>query len=166
MSLGQQLWSELQHEAANTRKLLAAVPFDKADFKPHEKSMSLKQLAAHVAEITGWWKECLVQDELDFAKDGGERKQYQSTQDILDWYDVLVANAKTIIENATDEDFAKPWTMRNGDQIFFTMPKAAVVRTWCLNHLFHHRGQLTVYLRLLNVPVPGMYGPTADNPGM
>jgi uncharacterized damage-inducible protein DinB len=166
MSLGQQLWSELQHEAANTRKLLAAVPFDKADFKPHEKSMSLKQLAAHVAEITGWWKECLVQDELDFAKDGGERKQYQSTQDILDWYDVLVANAKTIIENATDEDFAKPWTMRNGDQIFFTMPKAAVVRTWCLNHLYHHRGQLTVYLRLLNVPVPGMYGPTADNPGM
>jgi len=166
MSLGQQLWSELQHEAANTRKLLAAVPFDKADFKPHEKSMSLKQLAAHVAEITGWWKECLVQDELDFAKDGGERKQYQSTQDILDWYEVLVANAKTIIENATDEDFAKPWTMRNGDQIFFTMPKAAVVRTWCLNHLFHHRGQLTVYLRLLNVPVPGMYGPTADNPGM
>ncbi len=166
MSLGQQLWSELQHEAANTRKLLAAVPFDKADFKPHEKSMSLKQLAAHVAEITGWWKECLVQDELDFAKDSGERKQYQSTQDILDWYDVLVANAKTIIENATDEDFAKPWTMRHGDQIFFTMPKAAIVRTWCLNHLYHHRGQLTVYLRLLDVPVPGMYGPTADNPGM
>jgi uncharacterized damage-inducible protein DinB len=135
MSIAGAFWAELEQESANTSKLLAAVPFDQASFKPHEKSMSLLALASHVAEINGWWKECLVQDELDFSKDAGPRKEYH---------------------------FAKSWSMRNGEVIYFTLPKSAVVRTWCLNHLYHHRGQLTVYLRLLNIPVPGMYGPTAD----
>lgn len=166
MSIGKKLWAELQQEAANTRRLLAVVPFDKADFKPHEKSMSLKRLASHVAEINGWWKECLVHDELDFAKDAGKPKEYHSTEDIVAWHDELVAKAKIILNDTPDEEFAKPWTMRQGEMIFFTLPKAEVVRTWCLNHLYHHRGQLTVYLRLLNVPLPGMYGPTADDQGM
>ncbi len=160
------IWQELEQEAANTRKLLQLVPFDKADFKPHEKSMTLKRLACHVAEITGWWKECLVYDELDFAKDSGPAKEYHSTEDIVAWHDELLGNAKKILENVSEEEFSKPWTMRQGEQVFFTLPKRVVVRTWCLNHLYHHRGQLTVYLRLLNIPLVGMYGPTADDPGM
>lgn len=166
MTLAQIFWTEVKHESANTRKLLEVIPFDKADFKPHEKSMSLMQLSKHVTEITGWWKECLVNDELDFAKDSGERKQINSIEELLAHHDTLVANAEKILSNMPDEAFAKPWTMRSGEQIFFTMPKSAVVRTWCLNHLYHHRGQLTIYLRLLNVPLPGMYGPTADSAGM
>ncbi len=166
MSIAKTLLSELKQESANTRKLLALVPFDKAAYRPHEKSMTLKQLASHVAEINGWWKECLVQDELDFAKDSGARKEYHSTEDIVAWHDELIGKAERILNDTADEEFTKPWTMRNGNQIYFTLPKAEVVRSWCLNHLYHHRGQLTVYLRLLNVPLPGMYGPTADDPGM
>lgn len=166
MTLAQTFWAEVKHESANTRKLLASIPFDKADFKPHEKSMTLKSLAMHVTEITGWWKECLLQDELDFAKDSGKRKEINSTEELLAYHDTLVANAEKILTDVSDAEFAKPWTMRNGEQVYFTMPKAAVVRTWCLNHLYHHRGQLTVYLRLLNIPVAGMYGPTADDKGM
>jgi uncharacterized damage-inducible protein DinB len=166
MTIAQQFLAELKQEAANTKLLLQAVPFDKADFKPHEKSMSLKALATHIAEINGWWKECLVQDELDFAKDGGPKKEYHSTEDIVAWHDELITKSEAILNTTDDSEFAKMWTMRSGEQIYFTLPKLAVVRTWCLNHLYHHRGQLTVYLRLLNVPVPGMYGPTADSGGM
>ena len=167
MSLGKTFLAEVLQEAASTRKLLAVVPFDKADFKPHEKSMSLKRLATHVTEITGWWKECLVHNELDFSVGDFKPKELNSTEDLLAMHDDLVEKATKILSEVADEEFAKPWTMRNGEQIYFTMPKAAVVRTWCLNHLFHHRGQLTVYLRLLDVPLPGMYGPTADdNQGM
>lgn len=166
MTLAQTLLAEVKQESANTRKLLALVPFDKADFKPHEKSMTLKRLATHVTETTGWWKECLLLDELDFSKSSGERKEYHSTEDMLAHHDALVANAEKILSEVSDDEFAKPWTMRNGEQIYFTMRKAEVVRTWCLNHLFHHRGQLTVYLRLLNIPLPGMYGPTADDQSM
>lgn len=167
MSLGKTFLAEVLQEAASTRKLLAVIPFDRADFKPHEKSMSLKHLATHVAEINGWWKECLIQDELDFSVGDFKPKELHSTEDLLSMHDDLVEKATKILSEVADEEFAKPWTMRNGEQIYFTMPKAAVVRTWCLNHLFHHRGQLTVYLRLLDVKLPGMYGPTADdNQGM
>jgi uncharacterized damage-inducible protein DinB len=167
MSLGKTFLAEVLQEAASTRKLLAIIPFDRADFKPHEKSMSLKHLATHVAEINGWWKECLIQDELDFSVGDFKPKELHSTEDLLSMHDVLVEKATKILSEVADEEFAKPWTMRNGEQIYFTMPKAAVVRTWCLNHLFHHRGQLTVYLRLLDIKLPGMYGPTADdNQGM
>ncbi len=166
MNIASKFLAELQQESANTKAILEAVPFDKADFKSHEKSMSLKRLAVHVAEISGWWKECLVHDELDFSINTGTPKEYNSTEDIVAWHDELVAKAIIILNNAKDEDFAKPWTMRNGEIIYFTLPKESVVRTWCLNHLYHHRGQLTVYLRLLNIPVPGMYGPTADSSGL
>lgn len=162
MSLAQQFIAEIQQEAAATKRLLAIVPWEKADYKPHEKSMTLKRLASHVAEISGWWKECLVQDELDFAKDSGKPKEHNSTEEMVAWHDELVQKAIAILQNTADEEFTKPWTMRQGEQIFFTLPKAVVVRTWCLNHMYHHRGQLTVYLRLLNIPLPGTYGPSAD----
>lgn len=157
------LSEELQQEAASTRQLLALVPMDKADFKPHEKSMSLQRLAVHVAEISGWWKECLVKDVLDFAQGDYTPKVYKSTDEILALHDDLVAKSLEILKNVDEAEFDKPWTMRNGETVYFTMPKAAVVRTWCMNHLYHHRGQLTVYLRLLNVPLPGIYGPSADS---
>lgn len=163
MTQGQILLAEFKHEAANTRALLATIPFEKAEFKPHEKSMTLQRLAVHVAEIAGWWKECLVHDVLDFSKGDFTPKVYNSTEEILALHDDLVAKTEVILTEVKDEEFAKPWTMRNGEQVYFTMPKGAVVRTWCLNHLYHHRGQLTVYLRLLDVPLPEMYGPTADS---
>lgn len=166
MTLNESLWAELQQEAASTRKILERVPFEKGDFKPHEKSMTLKGLAKHIAEISGWWKECLVQDVLDFAEGDYTPKAIDSLEEILALHDKNIAQAEQILKDTPESEFAKPWTMRNGEQIYFTMPKAAVVRTWCLNHLYHHRGQLTVYLRLLEVPVPGMYGPTADEPNM
>ena len=163
MTTAQILLAEVLQEAKATRKLLSLVPFEKADFKPHEKSMSLIRLAAHVAEISGWWKECLVQDELDFSKGDFASNSYNSTEDILKLHDTLVAKAEVILANAKEEDFLKSWTMRNGDQIYFTQPKSQVVRTWCMNHLYHHRGQLNVYLRLLDISLPEVYGPSADN---
>ncbi|MBK9249905.1 MAG: DinB family protein [Ignavibacteria bacterium] len=163
MNLNQMLWAEVKSEAENTRKLLSLVPFDHSDFKPHERSMSLKRLAIHVAEITGWWKECLTQDELDFAKGDFTPKKITTTEELLAFYDDLLAKTEIILRDTPESEFQKPWTMRNGEQIYFTMPKFDVVRSWCMNHLYHHRAQLGVYLRILNVPIPGMYGPSADD---
>lgn len=166
MKINDILLAELKHEAASTRKLLERVPFEKGDFKPHEKSMSLLRLSVHVAEISGWWKECLVHDELDFSKGDFTPKVYNSTDEILALHDKLVAQAEQILTDTPESEFQKPWTMRHGEQIYFTMPKASVVRTWCMNHLYHHRGQLSVYLRLLDVALPDTYGPSADSAGM
>ena len=162
MTLNERIIAEIKEEAAATRRLLELVPFEKADFKPHEKSMTLKRLAVHVAEISGWWKECLASDELDFSKGDFTPKQYNSTAEIVALHDDLVQKAEKILTDTPESEFEKPWTMRDGEQIFFTMCKAQVVRSWCMNHLYHHRGQLTVYLRLLDVPLPGTYGPSAD----
>ena len=166
MKINDILLAELKNEAASTRNLLERVPFDRSEFKPHEKSMTLLRLSVHVAEISGWWKECLLDDELDFSKGDFTPKVYNSTEEILALHDKLVAQAEKILTETPESEFQKPWTMRNGEQIYFTMPKASVVRTWCMNHLYHHRGQLSVYLRLLDVPLPGTYGPSADFGGM
>ncbi len=162
MTLNETILAELLEEAEATRQLLKLVPFDKASYKPHEKSMTLKRLAVHVAEITGWYKECLVQDELDFAKGDFTPKEYNSTDDIVALHDRLVIQAEKILKETPESEFEKPWTMRSGAQVFFTLPKKNVVRSWCLNHLYHHRGQLTVYLRLLDVPLPATYGTSKD----
>jgi len=165
MKQSERLLAEFLQEAESTRKLLSVVPYDKADFKPHEKSMSLQRLATHVAEITGWWQECLLHDELDFAKGDFKPKVFTSAIELVAFHDDLVKKSTKILKEVSEEEFSKPWTMRAGDQIFFTQCKAEVVRTWCMNHLYHHRGQLTVYLRLLDVPLPGTYGPSADAQG-
>ena len=156
---------EIKQESEATRALLAVVPFDKLDYKPHPKSMSLKSLAVHVAEIAGWWKECLIMDELDFSKMDYKPKEFKSAEELVDFHDDLVEKSITILNSVTEDDLMKDWTMRNGEQIYFTAPKVGVVRTWCLNHLYHHRGQLTVYLRLLDVALPATYGTTADLEG-
>ncbi len=162
MTQAQKLLAEFKHEAETTRKFLALVPFDKNDFKIHEKSMSLERLSSHVAEIAGWWKECLIQDELDFAKGGFTPKTFVSNEDLLTYFDDLVTKTEVILNEVNDDEFSKPWTMRAGEQIYFTQSKAEVVRTWCLNHWYHHRAQLGVYLRMLDIKIPGAYGPSAD----
>lgn len=162
MKLSEILWAEVNQEAQNTRKLLALVPFDNLDYKPHEKSMKLGALSTHVAEILGWWKECLMMDELDFSKMDYKPKVFANNEELLAYFDDLLEKTKVILAQVDQAEFDKPWTMRNGEQIYFTLPKSEVVRTWCMNHLYHHRAQLGVYLRLLNIPLPGMYGPTAD----
>ena len=162
MTIAQQMLAEMQQEAIATRKILALVPIDKSDWQPHEKSMKLTPLARHVAEIHGWPKETITQDELDFANMDWTPKPITSTEELLALFDKCMAKAKEILENTSDEELAKPWTMRQGEMIFFTLPKGQVMRTWVLNHIIHHRAQLGVYLRLLGVPVPGTYGPSAD----
>ena len=165
MKHSQILLAEIKQEAIATRKLLELVPFDKKEFKPHEKSMTLLRLATHVAEISGWWKECLLQDELDFAIGNGEPKVINSTADLVALHDKHILQAEKILNEVSDDEFAKPWTMRAGEMIYFTSPKSEVVRTWCMNHLYHHRAQLGVYLRLLDVALPVTYGTTADLEG-
>ena len=154
--------AELQADAITTRKMLALFPFIKSDYKPHEKSMLMGNLAPHIAEIYGWAKECVQDDELDFAKPNFVPQALTSTDELLALFDKRLATSKEILENTTDEQIAKSWTMRSGETIYFTMPKAQVMRTWVLNHSVHHRAQLGVYLRLLDIPIPGSYGPSAD----
>ena len=163
MSHNQALIAELKAESANTRKILERVPTEKNDWKPHEKSMTLGRLSSHVAELTGWITMTLNTNGIDFSK--MEYKPYiaPTNADLLAFFDKHVSEATAALENATPEDMQKPWTMQNGEHIYFTMPKAVVLRTWAFNHGYHHRGQLSHYLRQLDVPVPGMYGPSADD---
>ncbi len=161
-SLNQALIMELQYEAGSTRKMLEKVPMDKADWKPHEKSMTLARLTAHVAELSGWVTMTMNTSELDFATFDYKPYIPTTTEELLAFHDKSVADAVASLEKASMEDFMQMWTMRRGEQVFFTLPKMAVLRTWAYNHMVHHRGQLSVYLRLLDVPVPGMYGPSAD----
>jgi uncharacterized damage-inducible protein DinB len=162
MGMNEALLAELKQEAAATRKILERVPLEKSDWKPHEKSMSLGRLASHVAELPGWVSVTLDTDELDWSKFDYKPQIAKSTEELLKILDDNVAKAEASLKNADDKKFFENWTMRNGEQLFFTLPKAAVLRTSAYSHMYHHRGQLSVYLRLLDVPLPGIYGPTAD----
>ena len=129
MTIAQQMLAEMQQEGIATRKILALVPVDKQDWQPHEKSMKLVPLARHIAEIQGWPKETVTDDELDFAKMDYTPPEINSNEDLLALFDKGMAKAKEILENTPDEALDKPWTMRQGDIIFFTMPKSQVMRT-------------------------------------
>ncbi len=161
MSLAKDLLAEFTLETAVTRKYLAVVPFDKADFQPHEKSEKLGRLAIHVAEIIAWWKASILSDSLDFMD--FEPKAIQSTEELLAYFDELVTATKTILRKAKTQDFKGNWSMTYGDEILFTLPKKQVVRSFCMNHLVHHRAQLGVYLRMLDIAIPATYGPSADS---
>lgn len=154
--------AELQMEAASTRKMLERVPVEKNDWKPHDKSMKLGNLANHVAELPGWIALTMATDHLDLATMDYKPKISTSTEELTAKLDENVGKATAALENATDEDFDQMWTLRNGDHVIFSMPKKVVLRASALSHMYHHRGQLSVYLRLLDVPVPGMYGPSYD----
>ncbi|MEO7659471.1 MAG: DinB family protein [Pyrinomonadaceae bacterium] len=153
---------ELENEAKVTRQLLERVPAEKFDWKPHEKSMTFGRLAVHCAEMFGWTKETLKSDVLDFATMDFTPYEPKTNEELLAFYDEHIANAQIILGETSDETFMTDWTMRNGDQVYMTMPKVAVMRTFVMNHIIHHRGQLSVYLRLNDIPVPSIYGPSAD----
>lgn len=154
--------AELDNEAKVTRTCLERVPADKFDWKPHEKSMEFGRLASHVAEMFGWTTSTVKQDVLDFATMDYKPFEPKTTDDLLAFFDKHIAEAKAALAETSDETFMTDWTMRNGEQVYFTMPKVAVMRSFVMNHIIHHRGQLSVYLRLNDIPVPALYGPSAD----
>lgn len=162
MTIGQMIAAELKQEAVATRKMLERVPNDKFSWQPHEKSMTLARLAGHIVEMVNWTDATLKHDELDFATAGYKPKEYTDASEFVSDFDQNVSNALEILSTTSDEDMMQNWRLRNGEQIYFEMPKAAVMRTMVMNHIIHHRGQLAVYLRLLDVPVPSIYGPSAD----
>jgi uncharacterized damage-inducible protein DinB len=165
-TIGQVLAMEMENEAATARKLLERLPEDKFEWQPHEKSMTLGRLADHVAETFGWTGMTINQDVLDFAEMDYTPEPATTTTGLLEKFDGAVKTAVEILKGVTDEDIMKPWTMRDGEKIYMTMPKVAVMRGFVLNHMIHHRGQLSVFMRLLDVPVPSIYGPSADEPDM
>ena len=168
MSIAESLLPEFDHEMATTRKFLERTPEANPDWKPHDKSMSLGTLAAHLADLPSWGVQLDVA-ELDIAPPGGpayESPKFESTASTLAQFDRNVAAARVTIAAMSDAEFMKPWSLLMGGQTLFTMPRTAVARTWVLNHIIHHRAQYGVYLRLNNIPIPGSYGPSADDPGM
>lgn len=158
------LQKELEQEAAITRRFLKQVPIDKPDYKPHEKSMAMKDLVAHVAELPGWVAMALKTSELDFAKMDYQPTVYHSTEELLQIFEKALAESKTALEAAREEDLLPNWTMRTGDQVHAVMNKYDVIRH-SLAQTIHHRAQLGVYFRLLGIPVPASYGPSADEQG-
>lgn len=163
MNLAEPLLEELIHEAGGTRKMLEKLPFEKLGWQPHEKSMTLGRLAAHISEIPGWLHETIMQDELDFSKMDSTPKPLETAADLMNAFDENMQKGVDALQQATDENLLGVWTLKNEDEVFFKMQRIGVVRGLVLNHVVHHRGQLSVYLRLLGIPVPGMYGPSADD---
>jgi uncharacterized damage-inducible protein DinB len=161
MSISQGLLPEFDQEMAGTRKSLERVPEGKTEWQPHPKSMTLGRLAGHLAELPTWVVETMKRDELSLD---GQYTPFisSSPKELLAMFDAKVAEARALIASASDADFMKPWTLKVRGQTAFTMPKVAVLRGMVMNHIIHHRGQLTVYLRLNDVPVPALYGPSAD----
>lgn len=161
MPIAQMLLPEFDHELANARKVIERVPPDRLDFKPHERSWSMIELSTHLARLLNWAGATMSMSEMDLS--GHQREPaLESVDAVLELFDRNTAEARAAIAAASDEQFMAPWTLKSGDEVYFTMPRAAVVRSFVLNHLIHHRGQLTVYLRMAGAKVPGMYGPSAD----
>lgn len=154
-------FADLETEIASTRRVLERVPDEHLGWKPHEKSFSLGALATHVANLLHWQVITITQDEFDLA--GGPRMAAaENREELLRTFDENRAALKSAFHAADDASLDAPWTLRMGEQVMFTMPRRQVLRSMGMNHLVHHRAQLTVYLRLLDVPVPGLYGPSAD----
>ncbi|CAN5454811.1 hypothetical protein BH10BAC5_BH10BAC5_09900 [soil metagenome] len=165
MAMNQEILGEFEHEAKLTRKTLEKIPDDKFDWKPHAKSFSFGKLASHTADIPNWAVMTIKQPELDFATADYKPKDEKTTAEILKNFDDNVKAAVDAIKSASDEDLKTMWKLRNGEQVYFEMPRAQVLRGMVLNHTVHHRAQLGVYLRMLDIPVPAIYGPSADDQG-
>lgn len=169
MSVIQMLLQEFDQEAATTRKCLERVPAGRGSYKPHSKSMPLGRLAGHIVEIPGWVAITLQRDEFDVAPVDGpkhEALELDAPAAILEQFDRNAAGARAALAAAAEAELSRPWSLKSGGQIAFTLPKGAVLRNFVLNHLVHHRAQLALYLRLNDVPVPSIYGPSADETGM
>lgn len=161
MSMIQTFLEEIEQEAVTTRKMLERVPDDKYDWQPHVKSMTIKRLATHVAELPGWVPMAIHTSELDFADNPYEPEDINNTKDLLAYFDKNLASCMEELSKTSEGELQKPWTLRSGDQVYSTRTKAQVVRM-SISQTIHHRAQLGVYLRLLDIPIPGSYGPSAD----
>lgn len=167
MAIAEMILPEFDQEMAGTRRALERVPMDEPDWAPHEKSMKLGYLASHLAELPRWTVMTLQQASLDIAPPGGEpyrSPEFETREELLAAFDAHVAAARRALAETPDEAFGESWSLLRGGETMFAMPRLAVLRSFVLNHMIHHRGQLTVYLRLRGVPVPGLYGPSADEP--
>jgi uncharacterized damage-inducible protein DinB len=163
MTIAETLLPEFDREMGSTRRLLERVPDGQFAWKPHDKSMTLGRLAEHLAELPQWLAVSIKESGIDMATPRPPGYRSPDTRAaVLAMFDRNVADARAALLGRTDAELMAPWTLRNQGHQVFTMPKAAVVRSFALNHLIHHRGQMTVYLRLQNVPLPSIYGPSAD----
>lgn len=160
--INQAFIAELKHEAASTKRILERVPQDKFDWKPHEKSMSLGRLSSHVAELPGFLNSILKMDEFDFAKGHYKPSHANTPEELMNVFQEKLDEVVDTLQTTSDEQMQANFTLRNGDHVFASLPRMTAARSMALNHLVHHRGQIAVYLRLLDVPVPGLYGPSAD----
>ena len=155
------LLKELDQEAVTTRKMLERVPADKFDWQPHPKSMSLQALATHVAELPGWVSMAVTTDGLDFAANPYQPVQVSNTGELLNYFEESLAEGRRDLKNSQEDVLEQTWTLRNGEKVYQSASKAEIIRmTYC--QIVHHRAQLGVFLRLLNIPIPGSYGPSAD----
>jgi uncharacterized damage-inducible protein DinB len=169
MSLSETLLPELDHEMSNTRRTLERVPDEKLDWSPHSKSMTFRALASHLANIPTWASHAINLDSLDLAPPGQppvRTPPADSTAEALENFDTNLAAARSAIAGASDKHLLKPWTLLFGGKEVLTIPRVALIRSFVLNHNIHHRAQLGVYLRLNDIPVPSIYGPSADEGGL
>lgn len=165
MAIKDVLLPEYDHEMATTRKLLERVPMAEAQWKPHDKSMSMGQLATHLVEIPGWGGSIITSSSLDLAANPEfEHATFHTGEELLAAFDKNIAATRDIISARSDADLMETWTLKKGGQVLMSLPKAGVLRSFLLNHLIHHRGQLSVYIRLKDIAVPSIYGPSADEP--
>jgi len=169
MPLSDALLPEFDNEMAITRKCLERTPGDKLAWQPHQKSMSVGRLASHLAEIPSWGRITVEHESFDVAPPGGAPYQprvFDSVEAILEVFDKNVSDARAAIAGVSDADLLKPWSLLQAGNTIFTMPRIGALRAFVFSHNVHHRGQFTVYLRLNEVPVPAIYGPSADEMGM
>ena len=152
----------MDQESKTTRKILEKIPTEQLGYKPHEKSYTLGVLGTHIGELPSWTDLIINTHELDFTNMHYNPPTINTSEDIMKVFEDTLNKAKEVLENAADEKFEGNWRLRNGEQIYFDLPKKVVLRDMVFNHIVHHRAQLGVYLRLLDIPVPSSYGPTAD----
>ena len=153
---------EIEHEASLTKKMLERISIDKFNWKPHDKSREIGALAIHVAQLPLWASRALTSSEFDILTMKREVPEIKAAEDLVKILDDSVSKAVEDLQKASDEGMMETWPFKRGEHVVFALPRAAVIRSMAMNHLIHHRGQLSLYLRLLNIPVPGMYGPSAD----
>ncbi|MFZ2864476.1 MAG: DinB family protein [Ignavibacteriaceae bacterium] len=163
MLLTKLLIEEIEQEAINTKKMLERVPAEKFDWRPHEKSMTLKQLAVHIANLSKRPAQVITTKYLDLADSSIKKPEINNTTDLIKEFEEGTSQSIDALKSVSDDDLNVNWIMRRGEHIIINMPKAAAIRNMGLSHLYHHRAQLGVYLRLLDIPVPGMYGQSADD---
>ncbi len=161
MSQIQQLLKEMEQESQTTRKMLSRIPDDKYDWKPHPRSMTIRQLATHIAELPTWVSMTLTTSELDFAGNPYSPPAINSTAELLELFERSLTDGRSHLEKATDDDLLPDWTLRNGEEIYLVLSKGEMIRM-TYSQIVHHRAQLGVFLRLLDIPIPGSYGPSAD----